>query len=330
MSERGRNPLFGDPPEAFALIQIDLAEASEDHLAIACGIILDSAQSDPDVSCCVGFGPTFFDRYTTLPRPKALRSLILNGDAEFGLEHGVGESDLLIAVAGTWERTIDTSRKTLDRLSAGNIRLRGAHLGYAANTQRDHSGFIDGTSNLQELSESQFSACVTIQSEDDPLFAGSSYLVLRKYLEDLEVWNDLPEAVQEQLIGRNKASGTFLSGQLEFSPDAWKATLPQAHIRCANPRSVPTTDLEYWKERIFRRGVKFTEKDESGNLHHGLLFIAVVRDPVQQFERIHNERILPANGQKDLFMSAGYVTPILSACYLIPQDINAVLKGLSS
>ena len=41
---------------------------------------------------------------------------------------------------------------------------------------------------------------------EDATFAGGSYVIVQKYLHDMEGWNALPTEVQERIIGRTKLS----------------------------------------------------------------------------------------------------------------------------
>lgn len=335
-SQRGlrmQSPFFGIRPEAMSLVQADLngSNLSQGRL-----IIKAASQRLEDSGCRwqIGFGPTFFTKFRSIPKPGALKTLDINGDEAFGLRPGSGESDLLIAIGGNWETAVSVARSLCYFFDENASTVRGVNIGYDAFNERDHSGFLDGTSNLQDLSPTQFGECVFVQQQDDEAFAGGSYLVFRKYEEDLEMWNDLPDSVQEHFVGREKKMGCFLNGNSEWTPSVWKKTSPCAHIRRANPREVPKGHHDYWKERIYRRGVKFTERKPEGSLRFGLLFIAIVRDPEMQFARIHNERILPLTGPKDLFLSSGYIKPLSSSCYYLPtvtclHNLLKSSKGLS-
>ena len=42
--------------------------------------------------------------------------------------------------------------------------------------------------------------------EEDPAFAGGSYVIVQKYLHDLDGWNALSTEAQERIIGRTKLS----------------------------------------------------------------------------------------------------------------------------
>ncbi len=47
-------------------------------------------------------------------------------------------------------------------------------------------------------------ASAALVGDEDPAGAGGSYVVIQKYLHDLDAWNALPVEVQEQIVGRTK------------------------------------------------------------------------------------------------------------------------------
>jgi putative iron-dependent peroxidase len=65
---------------------------------------------------------------------------------------------------------------------------------------RDLLGFVDGTANPTGI---DLPACALV-GEEDADFAGGSYVVVQKYLHDLNAWAALPAHVQEAIIGRTK------------------------------------------------------------------------------------------------------------------------------
>ena len=78
--------------------------------------------------------------------------------------------------------------------------------------------------------------------EEDPAFAGGSYVIVQKYLHDLDGWNALPTEAQERIIGRTKLSDIELD-------DAVKPT--SAH-------NALTTIVENGKEiKILRDNMPF-------------------------------------------------------------------------
>lgn len=325
------SPFTGPRPEALALIEADFKRTGTAGLRRAVEDLI-GALSESDarqVRWQVGVGPMLFERFPSLRRPPLLKNLCLNGDDSYTFEPGSGASDFLTAIGGGWDEVVGAARRLSESFDEFGLSLRAVNLGHEEATARDHSGFLDGTSNMQELTPGQFSASVLVQSQDDETFAGGSHLIFRKYEEDIEMWNDLPEFVQEHFIGRRKHSGRFLDDVEEWSPQAWDATAACAHVRCANPRELRADHIDYWRERIYRRGIKFTERKPDGSIRYGLLFLALVRDPEAQFARIHNERLLPHDAPKDFLLSSGYIKPMRNGCYFLPATVDCLRRMLS-
>jgi putative iron-dependent peroxidase len=71
---------------------------------------------------------------------------------------------------------------------------------------RDLLGFVDGTANPvgPDLPAS------TLVADEDPMFAGGSYVVVQKYVHPLDSWNALTTEQQESIIGRRKADNVEL------------------------------------------------------------------------------------------------------------------------
>jgi porphyrinogen peroxidase len=67
---------------------------------------------------------------------------------------------------------------------------------------RDLLGFVDGTENPT----GRAAVDATLIGEEDPAFAGGCYVVVQKYLHDMDGWNALPTEAQEHIIGRTKLS----------------------------------------------------------------------------------------------------------------------------
>jgi putative iron-dependent peroxidase len=65
---------------------------------------------------------------------------------------------------------------------------------------RDLIGFVDGTENPRGAESVE----ATIVGDEDPAFAGGSYVIVQKYLHDLPRWHKLSTETQEGIIGRTK------------------------------------------------------------------------------------------------------------------------------
>jgi putative iron-dependent peroxidase len=76
---------------------------------------------------------------------------------------------------------------------------------------RDLIGFVDGTENPR--GEAAIDAVLI--GEEDAAFAGGSYVVVQKYLHDMDGWNALPTEAQERIIGRKKLSDIELDDSIK-------------------------------------------------------------------------------------------------------------------
>lgn len=76
---------------------------------------------------------------------------------------------------------------------------------------RDLLEFIDGTANPDGLSL----PAATIVGDEDPAYAGGSYVVIQKYLHDLSAWRAQTVEAQEAIIGRTKFDNVELPDATE-------------------------------------------------------------------------------------------------------------------
>src|SRR5208282_3566651 len=117
--------------------------------------------------------------------------------------------------------------------------------------------FVDGTENPVD----QAACDATIIGEEDAAFSGGSYVIVQKYLHDLDGWNKLPIEQQERIIGRTKLSDIELD-------DAVKPT--SAH-------NALTTIVEDGEQlEIVRDNMPF---GDVGKGEFGTYFIGYARSP---------------------------------------------------
>ena len=76
---------------------------------------------------------------------------------------------------------------------------------------RDLLGFVDGTENPRGAAVTE----AAIIGEEDPAFAGGSYVIVQKYLHDMHGWNALSTEAQERIIGRTKLSDIELDDSIK-------------------------------------------------------------------------------------------------------------------
>jgi putative iron-dependent peroxidase len=67
---------------------------------------------------------------------------------------------------------------------------------------RDVIGFVDGTENPRGNAALE----AALVGDEDAAFAGGSYVIVQKYLHNMQAWNALSTEAQELIIGRRKLS----------------------------------------------------------------------------------------------------------------------------
>jgi porphyrinogen peroxidase len=161
------------------------------------------------LSCVVGIGSALWDRLFGPPRPTGLHPF-----PEFaGSRHRAAATpgDLLFHLrANRLDLCFELAQRLLNRL-AGTVQVVDEVHGFRSFDERDLLGFVDGTENPEGAPAL---AAVRI-GDEDPAFAGGSYVVVQKYLHDLEAWDALPVEAQEQAIGRTKLSDIELPDEVK-------------------------------------------------------------------------------------------------------------------
>ena len=154
---------------------------------------------DGQLSCVMGFGLEAWDRLFGAPRPKDLHP--------FREIHGVHTAvstpgDLLFHIrAASMDLCFELATHLMSRLAGAVSTVDEVH-GFKYFDDRDLIGFVDGTENPVGAAVD----AATLVGEEDAAFAGGSYVIVQKYLHDLERWNNVPVEEQENIIGRHKLS----------------------------------------------------------------------------------------------------------------------------
>jgi putative iron-dependent peroxidase len=154
-----------------------------------------------NLSCVVGFGSAVWDRLFGDPRPAGLHPF-----REFGSGERVAVAtpgDLLLHLrADQMDLCFELATQLLNRLEGAVKTVDEVH-GFRNFDMRAMIGFVDGTENPSGDEATHFTV---IGEDDDPAFAGGSYVLVQKYLHDMKGWNALPVETQERIIGRTKLS----------------------------------------------------------------------------------------------------------------------------
>jgi putative iron-dependent peroxidase len=154
--------------------------------------------------CTVGIGSEVWEALTGLPRPRELHpfreirgathtAVATAGDLLFHIRSG--RQDLCFEFERLLLAAFGSAVVTVDEVS-----------GFRYFDSRDLLGFVDGTADPvgDDLPPA------TLVGDEDPVFAGGSYVVVQRYLHPLESWNALSTEQQETIIGRRKLDGVEL------------------------------------------------------------------------------------------------------------------------
>ena len=245
----------------FLVVTLKAGSENRDILRSFCGDLsglvrgVEFRDLEGGLSCVMGFGPEAWDRLFGQPRPAELHAF---REIRAGERHAVSTpGDLLFHIRA--------KRMDLSFELAAQIRMRIGNAvapvdevqGFRYLDARDLMGFVDGTENPRGAA----AADAVLIGEEDPNFCGGSYVIIQKYLHNLDAWNALSSEAQERIIGRTKLSDIELDDSVKPS---------SAH-------SALTTIVENGKEiKILRDNMPF---GRPGHGEFGTYFIGYSRSP---------------------------------------------------
>jgi len=166
---------------------------------------------DDTLACVAGVGSQAWDRLFDGPRPAELHPFRELAGARHRAVATPG--DLVFHVrAEQMGLCFEFATHVMERL-AGAVTVCDEVHGFRYFDDRDLLGFVDGTENPT----GQAATAAAITGDEDPGFAGGSYLIVQKYLHDMSAWNALTVEEQEQAIGRTKLDDIELSDKVKPS-----------------------------------------------------------------------------------------------------------------
>jgi putative iron-dependent peroxidase len=210
---------------------------------------------DAALSCVMGFGSEAWDRLFGLPRPAQLHPF---REFHSGTRHAPATAgDVLFHIrAKRMDLCFELAMQITAQIAGAAISVDEVH-GFRYFEDRDLIGFVDGTENPN----GQLATDSTTVGEEDAAFAGGSYVMVQKYLHDMQGWNQLSTEQQELIIGRKKLSDIELD-------DATKPT---------SSHSALTVIEENGKEiKILRDNMPFGRASQG---EFGTYFIGYSRSP---------------------------------------------------
>jgi porphyrinogen peroxidase len=157
-----------------------------------------------ELSCVVGIGANAWDRLFAMPRPDGLHPFReITGERH---RAPVTAGDLLFHIrAAQLDLCFELAARIVERL-VGAATVVDEVQGFKYFDERDLLGFVDGTENPIGRA-----ARLAVTIDDGSAHAGGSYVVVQKYVHDLDTWNSLPVEEQEKIIGRTKLDNIELA-----------------------------------------------------------------------------------------------------------------------
>lgn len=276
-------------------VEIGGEQAARDLLADLAGLRRSVGFRAPEagLTCVAGIGAEVWERLFTGPRPARLhpfaaidgvrrRAVATPGDLLFHIR--AQRQDLCFELAAQIVRRLG------DR-----VRVRDEVSGFRYFDERDLLGFVDGTENPA----GQAAADAVLVGDQDPPFAGGSYVIVQKYLHDMRAWNELSVADQERVIGRTKLSN------IELPDDAKPANSHVALTTITGP------DGE--QRQILRDNMPF---GSPGAGEFGTYFIGYAADPAVTEEMLANMFTGRPPGNYDRVLD--YSVPVTGCLFFVP------------
>ena len=166
---------------------------------------------DPEgeLSCVLGFGSDAWDRLFGQPRPAELHPF---REIRAGRRHAVSTpGDLLFHIRSKrMDLSFELATQVMARLGNAVSPVDEVQ-GFRYFDERDLLGFVDGTENPRGSAASE----AVLIGDEDAQFGGGSYVIVQKYLHDVDAWNTLPTEAQERIIGRTKLSDIELDDSIK-------------------------------------------------------------------------------------------------------------------
>jgi putative iron-dependent peroxidase len=244
------------------------------------------------LSCVMAFGSDAWDRLFGMPKPKELHPF-----REIrGRHHAIATpGDILFHIRSTrMDLCFELATQIMSRLGGAVSAVDEVH-GFSYFDDRDLIGFVDGTENPVE----QAAVDATIIGDEDASFVGGSYVIVQKYLHDLNRWNALPVEEQERIIGRTKLSDIELD-------DA---------VKPASAHNVLTTIIEDGKQlEIVRDNMSF---GEVGKGEFGTYFIGYARSPHRIEQMLVNMFVGRPPGNYDRLLD--YSRAVTGTLFFVPS-----------
>jgi porphyrinogen peroxidase len=245
------------------------------------------------LTCVAGIGAGAWSRLTDRPPPAGLHPFreLRSGSRYAPATPG----DLLFHIrAARMDLCFELATQIMARIGGAVTVVDEVH-GFRYFEHRDLLGFVDGTENPDGAA----AAKAVLIGAEDPAYAGGSYVIVQKYLHDMDAWNALPVEEQERIIGRTKLADIELDDSVKPS---------SAH-------NALTTIVENGEEvQILRDNMPF---GSVGRGEYGTYFIGYSRSPATTELMLRNMFIGRPEGNYDRILDVSEA--ITGGLFFVPS-----------
>jgi putative iron-dependent peroxidase len=240
-----------------------------------------------------GIGSDAWDRLFAGLRPADLHPFVeLRGDRHHAPST---PGDLLFHIrAAQPDVCFELATLIVDRLAGAATVVDEVH-GFKYFDDRDLLGFVDGTENPIGTA----AASAAIVGDEDPDFAGSSYVIVQKYLHDMSAWNALTVEDQERAVGRRKLSNVELDDDVKPG---------DSHVALTT-----ITDPDGTEHKIVRDNMAF---GTVGRQEFGTYFIGYAARPGVIEQMLRNMFIGDPPGNTDRLLAVS--TAVTGCLFFVP------------
>jgi putative iron-dependent peroxidase len=279
-------------------------EAARAFFGNAAGLARGVARRAPEagLSLVVGIGAKAWDRLFGQPRPAGLHEFkALQGDKH---QAPSTPGDILLHVrAASVDLCFELVRLAMEALGDAVRPVDEVH-GFRYFDERAMIGFVDGVEN--PAGREAWDA--TLIGDEDPDFAGGSYVIVQKYLHDMAAWKQLSTEEQERVIGRTKADNVELADDVKPS---------NSHVALNVVEDEEGNELA-----ILRGNLPFANASRG---EYGTYFIGYAKDPAVTELMLTNMFIGRPPGNYDRLLD--FSTAVTGGLFFVPSA--ALLEALA-
>ncbi|CAG4887568.1 Dyp-type peroxidase [Paraburkholderia saeva] len=246
-----------------------------------------------NLSCVCGFGSDAWDALFGAPRPANLHAFREVGE---GKRRAIATpGDILFHIrADHMDLCFELATHLMARMGDAVSVVDEVH-GFRYFDLRDMVGFVDGTENPRGREAVDFA----VIDDQEPEFAGGSYVIVQKYLHDLVAWDSLPVEAQERIIGRKKLSDVELADDVKPS---------------SSHSSLTTIEKDGKEVKILRHNMAF---GRPGAGEFGTYFIGYARSPEPIEQMLENMFVGRPPGNYDRLLD--YSRAVTGGLFFVPS-----------